>query len=75
MIQRRTPLFVLVLLGVFAATVFAAPPRPPAGVAEEEPWCNHVTHTPQQPKSNQPVKITASIAANYTAVALQYQLV
>jgi hypothetical protein len=62
----------------FASAAAAGPATRPATTqqaAADLPWCARVTHTPQQPKSGQPVNITASIAQEMTDVALQYQLV
>jgi hypothetical protein len=69
----RTTCF-LILLAI-ASPAFCAPaPQPPA-IQPANPWCMNVTYAPQQPRSNQAVKISASIAAGYTDIALQYQIV
>lgn len=61
-----------VLLVVFfaAGSVFGAPVTQP-----DAPWCANVTHSPRQPKSNQAVKISVSIAEGYKEIVLQYQVV
>lgn len=70
---------------IVACLLLTAPPLPAAEPGRAGPstspttkpaaWCTHVTHAPQQPKSNQPVKITASIREGLKDVTLQYQLV
>jgi hypothetical protein len=64
---------------VFATRGYPAEPaaRPATATATKpaEPWCNHVAHAPKSPKSGDPVKIAASIAADITAATLQYQIV
>jgi spore coat protein CotH len=59
----------IVLLLSLALPCAAAEP------ADASPWCTKVAHTPQQPKSGQPVKITASIRGGLQDVVLQYQVV
>src|SRR3954469_11537178 len=70
---------VWLMVGLIAAPGFSADPVKPSnrapGAVEEEPWCSHVTHSPKQPKTGESVKLSASIAAGYTDVALQYQVV
>jgi len=70
------------IVGFFAcAHGLAAEPVKPATRAaatqpvEEEAWCSRVTHSPQLPKTGQSVKMTASIAAGYSNIALRYQVV
>src|SRR5258705_1674318 len=74
-----------VVLGfcVAALVAIAAPPptrpQPPAtkpvSQPAPDPWVKSVSHTPQQPKTGDAVKVTASIAPGFTDVTLQYQLV
>src|SRR5438094_335400 len=67
-----------VLAGAAARPVDPAKPATTAAAThpvDEEPWCARVLHSPQQPKSGQSVTMSASIAAGYTDVALQYQVV
>src|SRR5206468_414434 len=65
------------LIAWCALFAHAAEPAPPPATATKpaELWCNHVAHAPKAPKSGDPVKITASIAADITAATLQYQIV
>ena len=72
----------LLITFFIGALVSAGPPKPATTraaatthPADEEPWCSRVIHSPQQPKSNQPVKISASITSGHTDIALQYQIV
>src|SRR3954463_5790473 len=73
-------LSVVLGLGLAVLTAAAAPPstRPSQTTtqpAAAEPWVKSVSHAPQQPKTGDPVKVTASIAPDFTDVVLQYQLV
>jgi hypothetical protein len=74
------PALVLICLAALGFSAFAAPAtsRPAttqSAATQPANWCTHVAHSPQQPKPNQPVRITATITAGYTHVILQYQLV
>jgi hypothetical protein len=74
---RLSSLLLLIALGP-VLPVAAAPASAPAKVApstQPTHWCTKVHHTPQQPKPNQPVLITATIDPGYTHVSLQYQVV
>jgi hypothetical protein len=72
---------ILSLLCILCTTAVSAAehPQPATRPASTQPadttWCTHVTHTPQQPKPDQAVKITATLAPGFTNVTLQYQLV
>jgi hypothetical protein len=59
--------------------VFAGAPlarsAPPAADPPAARWCTNVTYAPAHPKSNQAVKISASITSGHTNIALQYQIV
>jgi hypothetical protein len=67
-------------LSLFLVAAGPAPTRPaqPATQATSEPaepWVKSVAHAPQQPKTGDAVKVTASVAQGFTGVTLQYQLV
>lgn len=49
--------------------------KPAGGVAATSDWCDDLAHSPKQPKSGQPVTVTAKVAAGSGDVTLQYQLV
>ncbi|MDB5319807.1 MAG: hypothetical protein JWN40_1438 [Phycisphaerales bacterium] len=76
--MRMTVLFALAILAGLAAPLplrAAAPASRPATQPVDPNWCTHVTHAPQQPKPNQAVHVTATIAPSFTNITLQYQLV
>ncbi|HEY7120044.1 MAG TPA: CotH kinase family protein [Tepidisphaeraceae bacterium] len=66
--QGRTPAAPL-----RAAQEQAGTPATPQ--ASSQPWCHKVVHTPEQPKSGQPVTVMAMVSPRMSQVTLRYQLV
>src|SRR5436190_2086868 len=64
----RLAVFMIVAQGALGGPASAPASKPAA------PWVTRVLHEPAQPKSNQPVQVSASIAADVTGVRLAYQV-
>jgi len=61
-----------------AARAAAPATRPQSAAtqpAKAQPWCDHVSHSPTQPKPGEVVKVSASVEAGMTNVVLLYQVV